>query len=118
MATLNVRGHEVLDPVPFEPTVPVKKPFDVAEYVRQQILRAKMDVDDEIQNDDDLAEDMTDFDTEHFPDDLVSASPYEIGDDVPDGYVKTPAEAPKDPDPMPDMNSSPKASETPSQAQE
>lgn len=115
MAKLDIRGHEVVDPVPFEPTVPVKKPFDMLAYVRQQILREKMEADDQIQNESDLAEDMLDFETEHtYGDDLIGPSPYEIGDDVPDGYVQ----AQKEPEAMPAMNKTETAPETPSTPQE
>ena len=119
MSKLDIRGHEVLDPVPFQPTIPVKKPFDVMDYVRQQILRAKMEADDQIQNESDLAEDMLDFETDHtYGGDLIGPSPYEIGDDVPNGYVQTPAEPSKEPETVPDMNKTKTASETPTQSQE
>ncbi len=119
MSKLDIRGHEVLDPVPFQPTIPVKKPFDMMDYVRQQLLRAKMEADDQIQNESDLAEDMLDFETNHtYGDDLIGPSPYEIGDDVPDGYVQTPAETPKQPEAVSNMNKAETASETPTQSQE
>ena len=130
MSKLDIRGHEVLDPVPFQPTIPVKKPlwitaacdvkpFDMMDYVRQQLLRAKMEADDQIQNESDLAEDMLDFETEHtYGDELIGPSPYEIGDDVPDGYVQTPAETPKQPETVPDLSRAETAPETPTEAQE
>lgn len=115
MSKLDIRGHEVLDPVPFQPTIPVKKPFDMMAYVRQQILREKMALDDEIQNESDLAEDMLDFETDHsYGDDLIGPSPYEIGDDVPDGYVQTPKES----ETVPDLNKTEKTPEPASEAQE
>lgn len=119
MSKLDIRGHEVLDPVPFQPTIPVKKPFDMMDYVRQQLLRVKMEADDQIQNESDLAEDMLDFETNHtYGDDLIGPSPYEIGDDVPDGYVQTPAETPKQPETVSDLSETETASETPTQSQE
>lgn len=119
MAKLDIRGHEVVDPVPFEPVVPVKKPFDMMAYVRQQILREKMEADDQIRNESDLAEDMLDFETEHtYGDDLIGPSPYEIGDDVPDGYAFNTPEGSKSGKPMPEVNSVETAPETPSTSQE
>ena len=102
MSKLDIRGHEVLDPVPFQPTIPVK-----------------MEADDQIRNESDLAEDMLDFETEHtYGDDLIGPSPYEIGDDVPDGYVPKPTETPKQPETVSDLNKVDTASETPTQSQE
>ena len=119
MSKLDIRGHEVLDPVPFQPTIPVKKPFDMMDYVRQQVLRAKMEADDQIQNESDLAEDMLDFETDHtYGDDLIGPSPYEIGDDVPDAYIYNTPEGSKSGKPMPDLNKTETAPETPTEAQE
>ena len=114
MATLDIRGHEVVSSVPFEPTIPVKKPFDISEYIRQQIMREKMAHDDEIRTEDDLAEDMLDFDEQPFKDGLLGPSPYEIGEDVPDAYIKP--EPQKETETVSDVSKTEKASETPSEA--
>lgn len=85
MSTLNSRGHEVVDPKPFEPVVPVRRPEQsVFDIVRAEVMRARAAADDEITSEDDLLDDMTDFDLPSFDDGLIGPSPYEIDDDVPD----------------------------------
>lgn len=85
MSTLDSRGHEVVDPKPFEPVVPVRRPEQsVFDIVRAEIMRARAAADDEITSEDDLLDDMTDFDMPAFDDGLVGPSPFEIEDDVPD----------------------------------
>lgn len=84
MSTLDSRGHEVVDPKPFEPVVPIRRQPSIADMVRAEIMRARAAADDEIQTEEDLVEDMTDFDLPSFDDGLIGPSPYEIDDDVPD----------------------------------
>ncbi len=94
MSTLNSRGHEVVDPKPFEPVVPIRRQPSVADMVRAEIMRARAAADDEIRTEEDLVEDMTDFDLPSFDDDLIGPSLYEIEDDVPD-KLPAPSETPK-----------------------
>ncbi len=108
MSTLNARGHEVVDPKPFEPTVPIRKSISVSDMVRAEIMRARQAAADEIKTDEDMVEDMTDFDQESFPDDgLIGPSPYEIPDEVPDGPLplKKNEETPEAPVPVPEPTS-------------
>ena len=108
MSTLDSRGHEVVDPKPFEPVVPIRRQPSIADMVRAEIMRARAAADDEIRTEDDLVEDMTDFDLPSFEDDLIGPSPYEIDDDVPD---KLPS-APKEEKAMPDVPATEKTPET------
>lgn len=85
---LDVRGHERPDPVPFEPSFRVNKPFDMVAHIRAMMERERAAADEEIKDEDDAMEDAYDFDEEHFRDDLLVPSPYEIGSEVPDAYVK------------------------------
>lgn len=86
---LNNRGHEMPDPVPFEPSFRVKKPFDMVSHIRAMMERERLEAADEIRTEDDLLEDASDFEMDTFTaDDLLVASPYEISEDVPNGYQK------------------------------
>lgn len=115
MSTLNSRGHEVVDPVPFEPTVPIRKHLSVADMVRAEIMRARAAADDEIKDENDMVEDMTDFEVDAFPDDLIGPSPYEIGDDVPDRLEVSHEDA-ETPQAVLDVPPTQTASETPPEA--
>ena len=114
MSTLDSRGHEVVDPVPFEPTVPIRKPYSVADMVRAEIMRARAAADDEIKDENDLLEDMTDFEHDPFPDDLIGPSPYEVDDDVPDRI--SPAQASETPEAMSDVSPAETTPQTPAEA--
>ena len=113
MSTLDSRGHEVVDPKPFEPVVPIRRQPSVADMVRAEIMRARAAADDEIQTEEDLLEDMTDFDLPSFDDGLIGPSPYEIDDDVPDKFPP----ASKEEKAMPDVPANGTASETAPEAQ-
>lgn len=85
---LDSRGHEIPDPVPFEPAFRVKKPFDMVAHVRAMMERERAALDDEIRTEDDALADALDFDVDTFTDDLLVPSPYELSEDVPNAYVK------------------------------
>lgn len=112
MSTLNSRGHEVVDPKPFEPVVPVRRPEQsVFDIVRAEIMRARAAADDEITSEDDLLDDMTDFDMPAFDDGLVGPSPFEIEDDVPD-KLPAPSETPKTEETVSDVSAPEKTPQT------
>lgn len=84
MASLNSRGHEVVDPKPFEPAVPLhKRAMSVFDLVRQQTMLARLAASEEIKTDDDLLDEenfVDDFDNLNAP----SGGPAEIPDEYPD----------------------------------
>lgn len=111
MSTLDSRGHEVVDPRPFEPVVPIRRQPSIADMVRAEIMRARAAADDEIQTEEDLVEDMTDFDLPSFDDGLIGPSPYEIDDDVPD-KLPAPSKATKTEETVSDVPATEKTPET------
>lgn len=93
---LDSRGHEVLDPKPFEPTVPIRRrPESVFDMVRRQALLAQLAADQEIKSEDDLLDDMTDFAEDR---DGLLDSGYEVPDYVPDKIDKTSSASQRVPD--------------------
>lgn len=102
MSTLDARGHEVVDPKPFEPVVPInRKRVSVSDMVRAEIMRARQAAADEIRSDEDMVEDLTDFADDSPSDELIGPSPYEIPEDIPDGpmpVLTAPEETPAAPD--------------------
>lgn len=86
MTTLNSRGHEIVSSVPFEPaTMLGREPrLSLADQIRRMIRLEQMSHDDEIKDDADIAEDMSDFADDSAPDGLLGPSPYELDDATPD----------------------------------
>lgn len=87
MTTLNSRGHEVVSSIPFEPaTMLGREPrLSLADQIRRMIRLEQMAHDDEIKDEADMAEDMSDFSDDSSPDGLLGPSPYEVDDATPDG---------------------------------
>lgn len=88
MAELDIRGHEIVDPVPFELGTRLgKEPrLSLADRIYAMLQQQKMDAEDVIRDDEDIREDLMDFEDPETDDGLIGPSPYEILDDVPDGY--------------------------------
>lgn len=101
MSTLNSRGHEVVDPKPFEPVVPIRqRTMSVFDMVRRESMLARMAASEEIQSDDDAWDDMTDFSDDFGNSNAPSGGPYEVPDELsdrpkrPERLQEAPEEAP------------------------
>lgn len=97
MATLNARGHEILDQTPVELPVRVRRPGpSVAELVRAELLRAKAAQLDIVQSDQDILDETSDYtyDGDDATGELLAPSPYEVPVDVPDRLIAPPKTAP------------------------
>lgn len=106
MSTLNARGHEVVDPKPFEPVVPIRpREMSVFDMVRRESMLARMAAAEEIQSDDDVWDDMTDFVDDFGNDNAPSGGPYEVPDELSD-RPERPQEAPAETQ-MPDVSEAP-----------
>jgi hypothetical protein len=82
------RGAEIVDPVPYEPSVRLGRPprESLLEQMQRMIMRQKMDEQDTIRDEADMMEDQLDFEDTFDNDGLITPSPYEVSDDVPDGF--------------------------------
>lgn len=93
MSTLNARGHEVVDPKPFEPAVPFKpRTMSVFDMVRRESMLARLAQSEEIQSEDDAWEDMTDFEDDFDNPNAPSGGAYEVPDEVLDRPERPQAE--------------------------
>lgn len=88
MAKLDSRGHEVVSPVPFEPSVYLNRvPREsLLEQIQRMVRREEMAKADTIRDEADLMEDQLDFEDTYDADGLIMPSPYEVADEVPDGF--------------------------------
>lgn len=87
MSTLDSRGREVVDSTPFELSVGLGRPprLTLAQQIQRALMLQRIENNDEIRDDFDVAEDRADFgDPDVGPDDLIGPSPYEVPEDVPD----------------------------------
>ena len=86
--TFDSRGAEIVDPVPYEPSVRLGRPprESLLEQMQRMIMRQRMDEQDTIRDEADMMEDQLDFEDTFDSDGLITPSPYEVSDDVPDGF--------------------------------
>lgn len=113
MATLDSRGHEVVSSKRVEvPFIQSSGRLDIFSIYQSMIARQKMEMDDQITDDADVIEDMTDFGS---PEDYAPGMPvtgdtaYTVPDSVPDGfsaeeYRTAQAQAKADAQAKPDSN--------------
>lgn len=82
------RGHEIVDSVPFEPSVRLgQKPRETIEdQLRRMIMRRDMERADMIKDEADLMEDLNDFSDDPGDENLFGDSRYELSDEVPDSF--------------------------------
>lgn len=88
MAKLNSRGHEVVSSTPFEPSVYLNRAprESLLEQIQRMVQREQMAQADVIRDEADLMEDQLDFEDTYDADGLIMPSPYEVADEVPDGF--------------------------------
>lgn len=105
MAKLNSRGHEVVSSTPFEPSVYLNRAprESLLEQIQRMVQREQMAQADVIRDEADLMEDQLDFEDTYDADGLIMPSPYEVADEVPDGfsaaeYRNKKTDSPKGPD--------------------
>lgn len=88
MAKLDSRGHEVVSSMPFEPSVYLNRAprESLLEQIQRMVQREQMAQADVIRDEADLMEDQLDFDDKYDADGLIMPSPYEVADEVSDGF--------------------------------
>lgn len=112
MASLNIRGHEVLDQTPVEiPLAKLKRQGpSMFDRMMAQIFYLRKEAEEELKDEADLAEDLNDFSYEESNPDLPGSSGYEIDENVPDfvsaDEIRANAKNPKN-DKVKDEGSSP-----------
>lgn len=84
MAKLDFNGFEVVDSTPIETIVQLPERPSMVDIIRQQILRAKAEMDEEPEVDD--IDEMDFEDSENF---IGDGGPHVVSDDVPDKIDKS-----------------------------
>lgn len=86
--TFNSRGAEIVDPVPYEPSVRLGQPprETLLHQIQRMVLRQKAEAENEIRDEADMMEDQLDFEDTTDSEGLLIPSPYEVADGVPDGF--------------------------------
>lgn len=88
VVTFDSRGAEIVDPVPFEPSVRLGRPpkESLLQQIQRMVLRDKLEAENIIRDEADMMEDQMDFEDSYDSEGLLMSSPYEVSDDVPDGF--------------------------------
>nr|DAV66439.1 MAG TPA: hypothetical protein [Microviridae sp.] len=86
MATLNARGHEVLDQTPVEiPLAKLKRQGpSMFDRMMAQLFALRKEEEEELKDEADLMEELNDFSYEEKNPDLPGSGGYEIDENIPD----------------------------------
>lgn len=88
MVRFNDRGAEIVSSIPYEPSVRLGRPpkESLLQQIQRMVLRDKLEAENSIRDEADMMEDQMDFEDSYDSEGLLTSSPYEISDDVPDGF--------------------------------
>lgn len=88
MIRFNSRGAEIVSGIPYEPSARLGRPpkESLLQQIQRMVLRDKAEAENVIKDEADLMEDQLDFEDNYDSEGLLTPSPYEVADDVPDGF--------------------------------